>query len=117
MLKSGEVKRYDNKKDNVAAYARNRDKFLSDHEYCNFCDWKYLKYNHPNHMISTQHLLVVAYAYKLNATQPATQPPIVLAPRDASLSSSNDSSLVEQINWYAFKENTDNILKIDRKDR
>ena len=50
--KSGEVKKYDNKKYNVSAYARNREKILSDHEYCDFCDCKYLKYNHSNHMKS-----------------------------------------------------------------
>lgn len=84
--KSGEVKKYDNKKYNVAAYARNREKILSDHVYCDFCDCKYLKYNHSNHMKSKKHLLVVAYANKL-----ANQPPEVT--RDA-LSSSNDASLV-----------------------
>jgi hypothetical protein len=87
--KSGEVKKYDNKKYNVAAYARNREKILSDHVYCDFCDCKYLKYNHSNHMKSKKHLLVVAYANKL-----ANQQPEVLATRDASLSSSNDASLV-----------------------
>ena len=89
--KSGEVKKYDNKKYNVSAYARNREKILSDHEYCDFCDCKYLKYNHSNHMKSKKHLLVVAYANKL-----ATQPPEVLATRDA-LSSSNDASLVADL--------------------
>ena len=88
--KSGEVKKYDNKKHNVAAYARSRKKFLSDHEYCDFCDCKYLKYNHSNHMKSKKHLLVVAYANKL-----ATQPPDVT--RDASLSSSNDASLATEM--------------------
>ena len=88
--KSGEVKKYDNKKYNVASYARNREKILTDHEYCDFCDCKYLKYNHSNHMKSKKHLLVVAYANKL-----ATQPPDVT--RDASLSSSNDASLAAEI--------------------
>ena len=92
--KSGEVKRYDNKKYKAEAYARNREKILSDHEYCDFCDCKYLKYNHSNHMKSKKHLLVVAYANKL-ATQPATQPPEVT--RDASLSSSNDASLATEM--------------------
>ena len=87
--KSGEVKKYDNKKYNVASYARNREKFLADHEYCDFCDCKYLKYNHSNHMKGKKHLLVVAYANKL-----ATQPPDVT--RDA-LSSSNDASLVADL--------------------
>ena len=87
--KNGEVISYDCRKYNAEAYAKNKEKVLSDKYECQYCNVSLLKCNKSNHNKSKKHLLVVAYANKL-----ATQPPEVLATRDASLSSSNDASLV-----------------------
>ena len=87
--KNGEVISYDCRKYNAEAYAKNKEKVLSDKYECQYCNISLLKCNKSNHNKSKKHLLVVAYANKQNATQP----PEVLATRDA-LSSSNDASLV-----------------------
>ena len=94
--KNGEVISYDCRKYNAEAYAKNKEKVLSDKYECQYCNVSLLKCNKSNHNKSKKHLLVVAYANKQNATQPATQPPEVLATRDA-LSSSNDGSLVADL--------------------
>ncbi len=86
--KNGEVISYDCRKYNAEAYAKNKEKVLSDKYECQYCNVSLLKCNKSNHNKSKKHLLVVAYANKL-----ANQPPEVLATRDA-LSSSNDASLV-----------------------
>ena len=90
--KNGEVISYDCRKYNAEAYAKNKEKVLSDKYECQYCNVSLLKCNKSNHNKSKKHLLVVAYANKL-----ATQPPEVLATRDASLSSSNDASLVAEM--------------------
>ena len=87
--KNGEVISYDCRKYNAEAYAKNKEKVLSDKYDCQYCNVSLLKCNKSNHNKSKKHLLVVAYANKL-----ATQPPEVLATRDA-LSSSNDVSLTD----------------------
>ena len=89
--KNGEVISYDCRKYNAEAYAKNKEKVLSDKYECQYCNVSLLKCNKSNHNKSKKHLLVVAYANKL-----ATQPPEVLATRDA-LSSSNDASLATEM--------------------
>ena len=89
--KNGEVISYDCRKYNAEAYAKNKGKVLSDKYECQYCNVSLLKCNKSNHNKSKKHLLVVAYANKL-----ATQPPEVLATRDA-LSSSNDVSLTDAV--------------------
>lgn len=78
--KSGEVKKYDTKKYNAASYAKNKEKILEKTLHCVYCDVYYTPANKYNHMKSKKHLLVVAYANKINPTQP----PEVLATRDVS---------------------------------
>ena len=89
--KNGEVISYDCRKYNAEAYAKNKEKVLSDKYECQYCNVSLLKCNKSNHNKSKKHLLVVAYANKL-----ATQPPEVLATRDA-FSSSNDASLADAV--------------------
>ena len=89
--KNGEVISYDCRKYNAESYAKNKEKVLSDKYECQYCNISLLKCNKSNHNKSKKHLLVVAYANKL-----ATQPPEVLATRDA-LSSSNDASLTDAV--------------------
>ena len=89
--KNGEVISYDCRKYNAEAYAKNKEKVLSDKYECQYCNVSLLKCNKSNHNKSKKHLLVVAYANKL-----ATQPPEVLATRDA-FSSSNDASLATEM--------------------
>ena len=88
--KNGEVISYDCRKYNAEANAKNKEKVLRDKYECQYCNISLLKCNKSNHNKSKKHLLVVAYANKL-----ATQPPEVT--RDASLSSSNDASLVAEM--------------------
>ena len=86
--KNGEVISYDCRKYNAEAYAKNKEKVLSDKYECQYCNVSLLKCNKSNHNKSKKHLLVVAYANKL-----ATQPPEVASLRDAS----NDASLVAEM--------------------
>ena len=88
--KNGEVISYDCRKYNAEAYAKNKEKVLSDKYECQYCNVSLLKCNKSNHNKSKKHLLVVAYANKQNATQP---PDVT---RDA-FSSSNDASLVADL--------------------
>ena len=89
--KNGEVISYDCRKYNAESYAKNKEKVLSDKYECQYCNVSLLKCNKSNHNKSKKHLLVVAYANKL-----ATQPPEVLATRDA-FSSLNDASLATEM--------------------
>ena len=68
--KNGEVISYDCRKYNAEAYAKNKEKVLSDKYECQYCNVSLLKCNKSNHNKSKKHLLVVAYANKQNATQP-----------------------------------------------
>ena len=81
--KNGEVISYDCRKYNALAYAKNKDKVLSDKYECDYCNVTLLKCNKSNHNKSKKHLLVVAYANKIKP-----QPP---EEREA-LSSSNEAS-------------------------
>ena len=92
-LKSnGEISNYDTNKYNATWYAKNKNKLVRKIIMCEYCNIELTQSNKSNHNKSKKHLLVVAYANKL-----ATQPPEVLATRDASLSSSNDASLADAV--------------------
>ncbi len=73
--KNGEISTYNTKKYNADAYAKNKEKILSDKVHCDFCNITYLKSNHSNHLKSKKHMTVIAYINKLNV--PQNQPPII----------------------------------------
>jgi len=84
--KNGEISTYNTKKYNADAYAKNKEKILSDKIHCDFCNISYLKCNHSNHLNSKKHTTVIAYINKINVSNP--QPPDLEATRSAS----NDSN-------------------------